>query len=37
METNTKVSTIGSRVYALRPLKFDYRTNFDLQLAELDA
>jgi hypothetical protein len=28
---------IGSRVYALRPLKVDCRTDFDLQLAALDT
>jgi hypothetical protein len=28
---------IGSRVYALRPLKVDCRTDFDVQLAALDA
>jgi hypothetical protein len=28
---------MGSRVYALRPLKVDCRTDFDLQIAKLDA
>jgi hypothetical protein len=28
---------IGSRVYALRPLKVDCRTDFDLQLMAFDA
>jgi hypothetical protein len=28
---------IGSRVYALRPLKVDCRTDFDLLLAAFDA
>jgi hypothetical protein len=28
---------IGVSVYALRPLKFDCRTDFDLQLAALEA
>jgi hypothetical protein len=37
MATNTKVSTIGSCVYRLRPLKFDCRTDFDLQIEGLDA
>jgi hypothetical protein len=37
MATNTEVSTMGSRVYALRPLIVDCRTDFDLQLAPLDA
>jgi FtsZ-interacting cell division protein YlmF len=37
MATNTKVSTIGSHVYALWPLKIDCHTDFDLQLAALDA
>jgi hypothetical protein len=35
--TNTKISTIGSRVYALRPLKVDCRTDFDFQITALDA
>jgi hypothetical protein len=37
MATNTNVSTIGSRIYALWPLKVDCRTDFDLQLTTLDA
>jgi hypothetical protein len=37
MATNTKVSTIGSRIYVLLPLKVDCRTDFDRQLAALDT
>jgi hypothetical protein len=37
MATDTKVSTIESRIYVLQLLKVDCRTDFDLQIAVLDV